>query len=91
MQAKGLKPNTTTYNSLIGGFCKVGKVSEAKDLSKDMLACGLCNNDRFAAWKPDIVVYSIILDGMCKTGQLFEAKELFDSLLTKDLRPDVDI
>ncbi|KAL6203492.1 hypothetical protein ACLB2K_027192 [Fragaria x ananassa] len=56
-----------TYNTLVDGFVKAGRMQEAEKLFSRMLSCGQL---------PDVQTYAILLDGLCSSQQLSRAMEL---------------
>ena len=60
MKVWGFSPNVVTYNTLIDGYCKmgrVGKMDKAESILKDIVANQVCPNE---------VTYNILVDGFCK-------------------------
>ena len=46
MMNLGIEPDVVTFNTLIKGWCKVGKMSVAMHVTKVMLKMGLYPNER---------------------------------------------
>ncbi|KAL6191720.1 hypothetical protein ACLB2K_038110 [Fragaria x ananassa] len=79
MNCKGISPNVFTYSSLMDGFCKGGRSSEAMELLDLMVSKRLL---------PNIVTYSTLLHGLCEEGKLREALEILDKMKLQGLKPD---
>ncbi|KAJ0795032.1 putative tetratricopeptide-like helical domain superfamily [Helianthus annuus] len=56
-----------TYNTLIRGLCKTGRLVSARELINEMTLKGC---------KPNTVTYTILIDGHCKEQRLEEAGEI---------------
>jgi len=67
-------PNVVTYNTLMGGFCRVGRPKNALELLHEMQGCGQ---------HPDCQTYSILLDGLCKNLYFQEAMTLLHEMEDK--------
>ncbi|XP_047330858.1 putative pentatricopeptide repeat-containing protein At5g59900 [Impatiens glandulifera] len=73
--------NAITYNILIRGFCRVGRVEEGIGILLDMVKNGI---------SPDCISYSTVIFEYCKNGCLSEALELWNKMMTtKRIVPDV--
>jgi len=68
---KQIYPDVVTYNSLIDGFCKSGRISYALKLIGEM-------HDR--GQPPDIFTYNSLLDAFCKNYHVDKAIELLTKL-----------
>ncbi|KAJ4834946.1 hypothetical protein Tsubulata_021470 [Turnera subulata] len=93
---KGLVPDVFIYNSLtfvfcnfastlsldalIDGFCKLGRLAEAKQLWEDVVDKHL---------KPNHVTCTILIDCHCKTGVIEEAEQVFVDMRNRKLMPNV--
>ncbi|XP_031283424.1 pentatricopeptide repeat-containing protein At1g63130, mitochondrial-like [Pistacia vera] len=77
MVAVGCRANVITCSNLIGGLCKIGKISVAIKLLEEMVNG---NKEYGVICRPGVVVYTTIIDGLYKIG---DAKELFDSITRK--------
>ncbi|XP_024532526.1 pentatricopeptide repeat-containing protein At1g05670, mitochondrial [Selaginella moellendorffii] len=73
-------PDIITYNTLIDGLCKTGRVPEANRLFGDMKA-KFCNLD--------VIMYSCLIGGFCKLERIDMACMLFDDTLKQAILPDV--
>ncbi|KAJ0086720.1 hypothetical protein Patl1_08627 [Pistacia atlantica] len=72
-------PDALTYNILINGFCRGGKVDRAKKIFEFMKNNG-CS--------PNLFNYSALMNGFCKEGRLQEATEAFNEMKSFGLKPD---
>ncbi|KAF8369843.1 hypothetical protein HHK36_032133 [Tetracentron sinense] len=57
-------PDALTYNVLVNGFCREGKVDQARKIMDFMRKNGCC---------PNIFNYSALMNGFCKEGRVEEA------------------
>lgn len=73
-------PDSYTYGTLINGFCRLGKISEAKELFSQMGANG-CS--------PTVVTYTSLIHGLCQSSCLDEAVELLEEMKRKGIKPNV--
>ncbi|KAG8079341.1 hypothetical protein GUJ93_ZPchr0007g6197 [Zizania palustris] len=75
MLQEGCKPDVITMNTVIHGFCKVGKVQEARKIVDDML------NGKFCA--PDVVTFTTLISGYMGVGEFAEALNVLSTLMPK--------
>ncbi|KAI4352134.1 hypothetical protein L6164_006415 [Bauhinia variegata] len=80
MQQKNLVPNTITYNTLIDGLCKCGRISYVWELLDEM---------RDRGQPPDLVIYGLLLHAFCKNKHLDRAIGLFKQIVDQGLKIDV--
>ncbi|PON80204.1 Tetratricopeptide-like helical domain containing protein [Parasponia andersonii] len=78
MAQKGVAPDLNTYNCLIRGFCKKGKIEESIELLNQLLAKGL---------QPSSSSYTPLIEKLCQVGDMKAAKKLSNLLLAKGLQP----
>ncbi|XP_018504360.2 putative pentatricopeptide repeat-containing protein At5g43820 [Pyrus x bretschneideri] len=71
--------NGTTYNIVIGGWSRNGRVSEMERILEVMVADG---------FSPDNSTFSFIIEGLGRAGRIDDAVEIFDSMKTKGCVPD---
>lgn len=71
-----------TYNVVIGGWAKLGRVSEMERCLKEMV------EDDF---HPDCKTYSCLIEGLGKVGQVDDAVKIFKSMEGQGCRPDVGV
>ncbi|KAM0952559.1 putative tetratricopeptide-like helical domain superfamily [Dioscorea sansibarensis] len=74
-----IAPDALTYNVLINGFCKHGKVEKAKAVLEFMQ-----RND----CEPNVFNYASLMNGFCKQGRIEDAKKVFDEMQSSCLEPD---
>ncbi|CAN4112246.1 unnamed protein product [Withania somnifera] len=72
----GCLNNVVTYNTIIGSYCKTGKVDEAVKLLKLMQVRNL---------EPTVITYNAIINGLCREGRM---NEIFEEKRGKGLIPD---
>ncbi|KAJ1701737.1 hypothetical protein LUZ63_001516 [Rhynchospora breviuscula] len=81
MLEKQCQPDIITLNTIIHGFCKVGKVNEARKIMDDMI------NGTFSLCVPDVVTFTMIICGLLDAGQCDEALDLLRSMVPKHSCP----
>ncbi|KAF0907656.1 hypothetical protein E2562_020431 [Oryza meyeriana var. granulata] len=75
MLQEGCKPDVITMNTVIHGFCKVGRAQEARKIVDDML------NGKFCA--PDVVTFTTLVSGYLGVGEFAEALHVLCTLMPK--------
>ncbi|CAA7053935.1 unnamed protein product [Microthlaspi erraticum] len=70
MIEKKINPDVVTFNALIDGFVKEGKLLEAEN-SKDCL--------------PNVVTYTTLINGFCKSKRVEDGMELFREMSQRGL------
>ncbi|XP_026658841.2 pentatricopeptide repeat-containing protein At3g18020 [Phoenix dactylifera] len=75
MLQKQCQPDAITLNTVIHGFCKIGKVAEAKKIMSDML-----NGNFFG---PDVVTFTTIIRGLLDVGNSEEALDMLQRTMPK--------
>ncbi|KAK6942365.1 Pentatricopeptide repeat [Dillenia turbinata] len=75
-------PDLCTYNSLILGFCLVGRVKDGLNVFEEL---------KGSAHEPDLITYRILICGCCKSYRINDATRLFEEMKNKGFRPDVVI
>ncbi|XP_016484516.1 uncharacterized protein LOC107805054 [Nicotiana tabacum] len=76
------QPDVITLNTVINGFCKMGRIEEAQKVFKDMRTGNFC--------APDGVTFSTVISGFLKLGKVEEALELLHRVMPeKGLKPSV--
>ncbi|GMY28081.1 putative pentatricopeptide repeat-containing protein At5g43820 [Fagus crenata] len=68
-----------TYNIIIGGWSKFGRVSEIESVLKAMLVDG---------FSPDCLTFSYLIEGLGRAGQIDDAVEIFEHMKEKGCVPD---
>ncbi|KAL0283154.1 UNVERIFIED_CONTAM: hypothetical protein Sangu_2908900 [Sesamum angustifolium] len=98
MPGMRLKPSIISYNSLINGYYKKGRVEEAGHLFLEVPhkgqiieAFSFLHIMEEQGVYPDITTYSTLIHGLCKNGKLEIARDLSNSLPCKSLQPDVQL
>uniref|UniRef100_A0A0D9ZVK8 Pentacotripeptide-repeat region of PRORP domain-containing protein n=1 Tax=Oryza glumipatula TaxID=40148 RepID=A0A0D9ZVK8_9ORYZ len=81
MQKGGCKPDSVSYNTLVGGLCKMGRWRDASELVEDMPRRGC---------RPDVVTYRRLFDGICDAGGFSEARRVFNEMVFKGFAPSKD-
>ncbi|KAH0860102.1 hypothetical protein HID58_088363 [Brassica napus] len=76
---KGLLANTATYNMLIRGFCRQGRMDEASELLTKMTGDGV---------SPDCITYTTMIYEFCRKSDVKKAIELWNSMMERGVRPD---
>jgi len=75
----GYFPIARTFNALINGFCRQGKVSSVLKLMDDMIGRGCIL---------DITSYNPFIDALCRKGNFHKALELLSHMLQMGITPD---
>ncbi|KAF6147797.1 hypothetical protein GIB67_001419 [Kingdonia uniflora] len=76
----GCIPDSYTYGTLINGLCKLGKISEAKELFREMNA---------KVYSPIVATCTSLLHRPCLSNILDEAMELCKEMSRKGIKPNV--
>ncbi|XP_030950979.1 putative pentatricopeptide repeat-containing protein At5g43820 isoform X1 [Quercus lobata] len=77
---KGKIPfDVMTYNIIIGGWSKLGRVSEIESVLKAMLVDG---------FSPDCSTFSYLIEGLGRAGRIDDAVEIFEHMKDKGCVPD---
>ncbi|RVW65319.1 Pentatricopeptide repeat-containing protein [Vitis vinifera] len=79
MKKNGCNPNVFNYSALMNGFCKEGRLEEAKEVFDEMKSLGL---------KPDTVGYTTLINFFCRAGRVDEAMELLKDMIENKCRAD---
>ncbi|XP_058105608.1 pentatricopeptide repeat-containing protein At3g18020 [Magnolia sinica] len=76
------KPDVVTLNTVIHGFCKMGRVDDAMKVLDDMLAGNFCG--------PDVVTFTTIIGGLLNVGLMDAALDLLHRKMPESgCRPSV--
>ncbi|KAH9310530.1 hypothetical protein KI387_025565 [Taxus chinensis] len=76
MQLAGVKPNSTTFASILPACAKMGTLEQAMDTHQCIIKGGFLS---------DVVVVSALVDMYAKCGSLCKACELFDKSSQRDV------
>ncbi|XXG60085.1 hypothetical protein AAC387_Pa04g2066 [Persea americana] len=71
--------DSTTYNVVIGGWAKLGRMCEVERNWKAMLVDGL---------EPDCVTFSLVIESLGRAGRIDDAVEVFNMMEEKGCIPD---
>ncbi|KAG0487693.1 hypothetical protein HPP92_009788 [Vanilla planifolia] len=80
MPMRGCSPDVCTYNTLIDGLCRHGRVGDAKKLFEEMQQLD---------YSPNVVTFTSLMHGMCLSGNFDEALRLFDGMGKRAIKPNV--
>lgn len=80
MPEMDLVVNFVTYSTMIDGYCKVGRISEALEIFDEFRRTSISS----------VACYNCILNGLCKNGMVDMATEVFIELNEKGLALDVN-
>lgn len=80
MSQIGCQPDVVTYNTLVDGLCRAGKVRIAHNLLKGMLTKGPELN-------PNVVTYTTLVRGYCEKRLVSEALGVFEEMIRCGLKP----
>ncbi|KAJ6980695.1 hypothetical protein NC653_024138 [Populus alba x Populus x berolinensis] len=82
MKSVGIKPNNVTYTTLLPDLCDAGKMTEAKDILKEMVR-------RRIAPKDNSIFLKLLNKNFCKAEEYDQAVKFVDKLIENDiiLRP----
>ncbi|KAL5991044.1 hypothetical protein ACLOJK_011950 [Asimina triloba] len=74
-------PDTCTFNIVIKGLCRLGKVDQAFVFFNEMKSSDCC---------PDTITYNTLVDGLCWGENVGRARELLNEMLSNGVcTPDV--
>ncbi|CAM0907701.1 unnamed protein product [Alopecurus aequalis] len=71
----GCKPDVITMNTVVHGFCRVGRAQEARKIVDDMI------NGKFCA--PDVVTFTTLISGYLDVGEHAEALHVLQTLMPR--------
>ncbi|GMY28965.1 pentatricopeptide repeat-containing protein At4g11690-like [Fagus crenata] len=72
-----VKPDVSTYTTMIRGLCKMGMIEDAKKVFDEM-SC-----------EPNSLTYNTMINGFCKKGDMESARRVFKRMMDcKDFLPD---
>ncbi|KAL9238128.1 hypothetical protein vseg_012598 [Gypsophila vaccaria] len=73
------EPDVVVYSSLVNGWCRVGKISEAERVFGEMKSKGI---------EPNVYTYTTVIDGLCRAGQITRAHDVFSEMIEKGCEPN---
>ncbi|KAH9310397.1 hypothetical protein KI387_025432 [Taxus chinensis] len=76
MQLAGVKPNSTTFASILPACAKMGVVERGMDIHQRIIECGFMS---------DVIVMNALIDMYAKCGSTHKARELFDKMSQRDM------
>ncbi|KAH9310403.1 hypothetical protein KI387_025438 [Taxus chinensis] len=76
MQLAGVKPNSTTFASILPAYAKMGTSEQCMDIHQSIIESGFLS---------DVVVASALVDMYAKCGSIHKASELFDKMSHKNV------
>merc|ERR1719163_2107110 len=79
LKADSMTCTLVTYNTLIDACARVGEMTKAAAVFRDMCDRGT---------DPDLITYSTIIKGYCVQGDLEQAIQLFSLMRKRGLKPD---
>lgn len=80
---KGKIPfNSITYNIVISGWSKFGRIGEIETNLRAMMGDG---------FDPDCLTFSYLIEGLGRAGQIDDAVEIFDSMEERGCVPDATV
>ncbi|XP_057848257.2 pentatricopeptide repeat-containing protein At3g16610 isoform X3 [Cryptomeria japonica] len=76
MQLAGIKPNSTTFASILPACAKMGAVEQGMDIHQSIIERGFMS---------DLVVANALIDMYAKCGIIHKAREVFDKMPQKNV------
>ncbi|XP_057837778.2 pentatricopeptide repeat-containing protein At1g11290, chloroplastic [Cryptomeria japonica] len=76
MQFTGLKPNSTTFASILPACAKLGAIKQGMDIHQSIMVRGFLS---------DIIVGNALVDMYAKCGSIDKARKLFDRMSQRDV------
>uniref|UniRef100_J3L2R7 Pentatricopeptide repeat-containing protein-mitochondrial domain-containing protein n=2 Tax=Oryza brachyantha TaxID=4533 RepID=J3L2R7_ORYBR len=74
------KPDVCSYNTVIDGLCRRGRLPEACDLFAEMIANGIA---------PTVVTYTTVIHWLAREACFDDALKLFDEMSGRGIMPNV--
>uniref|UniRef100_A0A0E0N0J8 Pentatricopeptide repeat-containing protein-mitochondrial domain-containing protein n=3 Tax=Oryza TaxID=4527 RepID=A0A0E0N0J8_ORYRU len=74
------KPDACSYNTVIDGLCRRGRLPEARDLFAEMIANGTA---------PTVVTYTTLIHWLAREACFDDALKLFDEMARRGIMPNV--
>ncbi|XP_019083088.1 PREDICTED: pentatricopeptide repeat-containing protein At1g63070, mitochondrial-like isoform X2 [Camelina sativa] len=88
MESDGVPPSIVTYNILLDGLCKNGKLEKALVAGKVEDGWDLFCSLNLKGVKPNVVTYTTMMSGLCSKRLLEEADALFREMKVDGPLPD---
>ena len=79
MGSKGFSPDVVTFNTLINGYCTVGRVGDGLELFCEMGRRGIVAN---------AITYRTLIHGFCQVGNINGALDIFQEMISSGVNPD---
>ncbi|KAH9310398.1 hypothetical protein KI387_025433 [Taxus chinensis] len=76
MQLAGVKPDSTTFASILPACAKMGALEQGVDMHQSIMESGFLSN---------LVVANALVDMYAKCGSIHKAREVFDEMPRKDV------
>ncbi|GAB2279326.1 hypothetical protein Dimus_013969 [Dionaea muscipula] len=78
MPKNELVPTLVTYNALINGLCKKGRLQEAEDLAVEITSRGLNH---------DVITYNSLIQGYIGLSNVSKSLELYETMKNMGIKP----
>lgn len=75
-----ITPNLLTYNILLRGWCKAGKIDKARQIMEEMQNSGIC---------PDVISYTSFIDAYCHEKNFRKVDEILEEMQQNSCPPNV--
>jgi pentatricopeptide repeat domain-containing protein 1 len=75
-----IQPSVCTYNILINGLCKSGRLKDAQKVYEDLLVKG---------YNIDVYAYNAMIKGFCKKGLFDDALAVVSKMKDSGCSPDI--
>lgn len=75
-----ITPNLLTYNILLRGWCRAGKIDKARQIMEEMQKSGIC---------PDVVSYTSFVDAYCHEKNFRKVNEILEEMQENNCPPNV--
>jgi pentatricopeptide repeat protein len=80
MVKKGIDATLVTYNTLINGLGKNGRLEEAEDLFLRITSMG---------YNPDVITYNSLMSGYAMSGNTAKCLEWYSNMKKRDIKPSI--
>lgn len=75
------EPDLVTYNTIIDGLCRAGKVSIARNVVNGM-------HNKCESLRPNVVSYTTLMRGYCGKREIEEALDVLKEMVGKGIKPN---